>query len=378
VLSPLLSRPFPSLDPSVRAALRLGAWQLLYAADRFPAYAVVHDTVSLVGPRARGLVNAVLRSLQRKGRPPEPADPVEKAALKYSYPVWLVKRWTDRWGFDTAERVMEAGNVEPPLTLRANRLKITAPQLAARLAAEGRPAKTTAFSPDGVRVEKSFSLTSHPAFREGLFSVQDEAAQWAVHALDPKPGETVLDLCAGVGGKSGHMAERMENRGRIVAVDSDGPRLENLRRMSTRLGITIVEPIADDARNAGVLWPGIFDRVLVDVPCSGIGAIRRRPDIKWARGEEDVRSRFPALQKEILNSAVKALKPGGTLVYATCTTEPEENEDVVRWCLRERSDVRLDPPDGPAGTVSPDGFVRFRTDLHSTDGFFLARLRLKA
>jgi 16S rRNA (cytosine967-C5)-methyltransferase len=366
VLSPLLSRPFPSLDPSVRAALRFGAWQLLYAADRFPAYAVLNDTVSLVGPRARGLVNAVLRSLQRKGRPPAPVDPIEKAAVEYSYPVWLVKRWTDRWGRETAGRVMEAGNAEPPLTLRANRLKISAATLAARLAAEGRPAKTTSLSPDGVRVEKSFSLTDHPAFREGLFSVQDEAAQWAVHALDPKPGETVLDLCAGAGGKSGYMAERMENRGRVVAVDSDVPRLDHLRRMSARLGLHIVEAVVDDARNAGVRWPGIFDRVLADVPCSGLGAIRRRPDIKWARGEEDVRTRLPALQKEILSSAAKALKPGGMLVYATCTTEPEENEDVVGGFLSERPDFR------------PDPFVHLRPDLHGTDGFFLVPLRLRA
>ena len=377
VLSPLLSRPFASLDPSVRAALRLGAWQLLFAADRFPAYASVHDTVSLAGPRARGLVNAVLRSLQRKGRPPEPADPIEKLALEFSYPAWLVKRWVARWGSDTAGRVMEAGNAEPPLTLRANRLKTTAGRLAECLRAEGRTAEATSLSPDGVRVEKSFSLTDHPAFRDGLFSVQDEAAQLAVHALDPRPGETVLDLCAGAGGKSGHLAERMENRGRIVAVDSDRARLENLRRTAARLGVSIVETVSDDARKAGARWPGGFDRVLADVPCSGLGTIRRRPDIKWARGEEDVRTRLPVLQREILRSAAKALKPGGVLVYSTCSTEPEENEDVVGVLLSERSDVRPVSPPVTADLVSPDGFVRLRPDLHGTDGFFLASLRLR-
>lgn len=375
VLSPLLTRPFASLDPSVRAALRLGAWQLLYAADRFPAYAAVHDTVSLAGPRAKGLVNAVLRSLQRKGRPPEPADPVEKLGLEFSYPAWLVKRWVARWGSETAGRVMEAGNAEPPLTLRANRLKTTAGELAIQLRAEGRLAETTSLSPDGVRLGKAFSLTDHPGFREGLFSIQDEAAQLAVQALDSRPGETILDLCAGAGGKSGHMAERMENRGRVVALDSDRARLENLRRTAARLGLGIVETVAGDARKAGDRWPGGFDRVLADVPCSGLGTIRRRPDIKWARAEEDVRTRLPALQKEILLSAAKALKPGGTLVYATCSTEPEENEDVVRILLSERPDIRLDPPPLSSSLISPDGFVRLRPDLHGTDGFFLASLR---
>ena len=372
-LSPLTSRPFASLDPAVRAALRLGAFQLLFAMDRFPAYAALNETVPLAGPKAKGLVNAVLRALQRQGLPPWPDDPATSLSLKHSHPEWLVRRWLARWGTE-AEKVLEAGNAEPPFSLRVNRRRATPEALAASLRGEGHEAVSSPISPDGVRVKKFFSLSENASFGEGLFSVQDEAAQLAVAALDPRPGETVLDACAGVGGKTAHAAERLDGRGRVVAVDTDGERLSLSRRNVRRLGLDGVETVEADVRRGG--WPE-SDRVLVDAPCSGLGTVRRRPDIKWAVGEEDVAHRLPALQGEILRAAAQAVKPGGVLVYATCTTEPEENEGVVGAFLAERGDFAAEAPSLPAALASPDFFVRLRPDLHGTDGFFIALLRRK-
>ncbi len=373
-LTPLTSRPFASLDPSVRAALRLGAFQLLFAGDRFPAYAAVNETVPLAGPKAKGLVNAVLRALQRQGPPPWPVDPVTHLSLKHSHPEWLVRRWIARWGTE-AEKVLEAGNAEPPFSLRANRRKNTPEALAAGLRAEGHEAASSPISPDGVRVGRFFSLLESAAFLEGFFSVQDEAAQLAVSALDPRPGELILDACAGVGGKTAHVAERLEGRGRVIAVDTDGERLARSKQNLRRLGLDGVETAEGDLRRGG--WPD-SDRVLVDAPCSGLGTVRRRPDIKWAVSEEDVSRRLPVLQGEILRAAAQAVKPGGVLVYATCTMEPEENEGVVGAFLAERRDFAADAPPLPVALVSPDGFVRLRPDQHGTDGFFIARLRRKA
>lgn len=365
-LAPLVSRSLSALDAAVRAALRLGAYQLFFAAARFPAYAALNETVSLVAPRAKGLVNGVLRSCQRQGGLlPFPADPVEALALKHSHPSWLVRRWVDRWGAATAEKVLAAGNEPAPLTLRANRLKTDPAALAARLSARGFPAFQTTLSPDGVRVEESFSLLEDEGFRKGEFSVQDEAAQWAVHALDPRPGDAVLDLCAGVGGKTGHIAERLKGEGRVTAVDTDVRRLGVLKENAERLGLTGIETLAADAADPAL---PLADRVLVDAPCSGFGTLRRRPDIKWARQEADVR-RLPELQKKILHAAAGRLKPGGTLVYATCTTEPEENEEVAASLPAARPDVVLKRAPGPA---SPDGLLRLRPDLYGTDGFFIA------
>lgn len=376
-LAPFSHRPLKDLSPEVRSALRLGAYQLLFAAARVPAYAAVNETVPLAGPKAASFVNAVLRNLQRgfKGRDlgPFPPDPVEGLSLKYSYPAWLVKRWVDRWGAPDAEKMLEAGNAAPPFSLRVNQLKMVLAPLVERLKAEGRDVKTSALSPDGVRVDGFFSLSESPSFREGLFSVQDEAAQLAVHVLDPRPGETVLDLCAGVGGKSAHMAERMGNKGQVLALDADLDRLMLLRDNAARLGASIIKTRKADARQpAGVE----ADRVLVDAPCSGFGAVRRRPDIKWARTEEDVRARLPVLQRALLDGAAASVKTGGFLAYATCTTEPEENEGPVEDFLKgNRAFKRVAPPAGVP--VDADGFVRLRPDLHGTDGFFIALMRRK-
>jgi 16S rRNA (cytosine967-C5)-methyltransferase len=371
-LTPLVSRPFAALDAPVRAALRLGAYQLLFAADRFPAYAALNETVSLVPPKARGIVNGVLRALQRQGGlPPWPADAVERLALEHSHPVWLVRRWTERWGLEAAASVLAAGNAAPPMTLRINRRKTSPADVAARLSSRGLAAAPTALSPDGVRVEGSFSLTEDEGFKRGDFSVQDEAAQLAVHLLDPRPGERVLDLCAGLGGKACHIAERLDGRGRVTAVDTDAPRLKRLKESVARLGLSCIEAVQADARDPKL---AVADRVLVDVPCSGFGAVRRRPDIKWARDEEDVAVRLPALQRELLFAAADRVKPGGRLVYATCTTEPEENEGPVRALLEARPGFKAASAPGAGG----DGFVRLRPDVHGTDGFFIAVMERKS
>jgi 16S rRNA (cytosine967-C5)-methyltransferase len=214
------------------------------------------------------------------------------------------------------------------------------------------------------------------SFQEGKFLVQDDSSQWVARVLDPKPGESVLDLCAGVGGKSTHIAERMDNQGRVTAVDTSADRLSLLTENSRRLGAAIIHPDLLDAREAGKKYFESADRVLVDAPCSGLGVVRRRPDLRWSKREADVRETLPRLQADLLRAAALCLKPGGVLVYSTCTLEPEEDEGVVRTFLAERADFQIEPPPAPGAT--PEGYVQLWPHRHDTDGFFIARLRKSA
>jgi len=238
--------------------------------------------------------------------------------------------------------------------------------------------RKTAFSPDGLILSGgAVPLRETPSYREGHLQIQDEASQLITCLVDPKPGMAVLDACAGAGIKTSHLAERMQNRGRILALDRSGQKLKALRANMKRLGITIVETsiqdVSDDSDDA---LPGDFDRVLVDVPCSGLGTLRRNPEIKWRIRPADIDD-FSSLQKKLLDQAARCLKRGGILVYSTCTITPEENEAVIRDFLSRSGDFHLEnPPDlVPASMVTEEGFFKTRPDLHTTDGFFGAILR---
>ncbi len=387
-LSRVSHTPLDKMDPEVRNALRLGAYQLLFM--RVPDTAAVNETVKLL-KRRRGkwivnLVNAVLRELARRRKdlplPPPEMDLVAHLAVKYSYPKWMVARWLERWGPEETEALLAAGNERPPLVVRANTLRVSREQLLFYLQSEIPEAKATLYSPDGIILEGfKGRITSLKAFKAGWLQVQDEASQLVSHLVAPQPGEKILDACAGVGGKTTHLAQLMRNTGRIYALDLYPWRLKRLQENAKRLGVTNIEVMAVDATKAiEALGGNFFDRILVDAPCTGTGVIRRHPDIKWARRPEDLQE-VPRKQRALLDSLAPLLKKGGVLVYATCSLEPEENEMVVEGFLKEHKDFELDDPRPalpPAAQELLEGnFLRTFPHRHRLDGFFAARLRKK-
>jgi 16S rRNA (cytosine967-C5)-methyltransferase len=373
------AQPLSKTDDGTRNILRLGAYQLLFL-DKVPSSAAVNTSTELAKQYGKkpGYVNGLLRNLERKKSEipqPAPDDRVKRLSILYSHPEWLVSRWVDRYGPDKTEEALLENNRPAPLTIRTNTLRTTREELKASLESERATVRETNYSPAGLDIVSSPGIQSLSSFRKGLFIVQDQAAQLVGVLLAPGPGETVLDACAAPGGKATHLAELMENRGTLVALESNPNRMGRITDNSKRLGITIIRPVQGDAAKFG---EGAFDKVLIDAPCSGLGVLRRHPDGRWTKSEKDISDK-QALQKEILENCSKLVKPGGALVYATCTTEPEENEDVINNFLAERAEFSLDDPrpflPASAGRLVDDkGFFRTFPAEPEMDGFFGVRL----
>jgi 16S rRNA (cytosine967-C5)-methyltransferase len=399
-LEPVLDKPLPRLPLMVQMILRLGAYQILFL-DRIPQSAAVNESVHLARINERalrrdwsGFVNAVLRQLIREPARPWPdqnANAAKALAVRCSVPEWLAQRWVDRLGMAMAERVCEDTSGIPPVTLRVNRLKTGREEFLARLQQAGLTARPTSVSAAGIIIEHGGSIPSLPGFEEGAFYVEDEGAQLIPPLLDPRPGEVILDACAAPGGKATHVAELMQDRGAIYAIDRKDARLDFLRTNCARLGIKRVVPIAGDIRHpshwvrAVEATPGtkdrspLFDRILVDAPCSGLGVLRRHPEAKW-RKENAAFSRHHALQRHILESVAPCLRPGGVLVYSTCSTEPEENEDVIEKFLCAHAEFRRESvapwlPDAAQAFLTERGDLSTIGNPLSMDGFYAARLK---
>lgn len=395
VLGPVCRRPLHRLEPAVRAALRLGAYQLRHL-DRVPAHAAVGTSVDLVrrhgSPGAAGLVNAVLRRLAAEAPSgPVPAVPGGEAsqdapptalelAARYAHPAWLVQRWMARLGPEAAARLLAANNARPPLCLRANVLRTDGAALRAELAAAGLEVEPGRFLPEAVRLRRAGDPGRLPAVAEGRCTVQGEASMLVAHVADPSPGDLCLDVAAAPGGKSTHLAEWMGDRGTVVANDVRPERAALCAQAALRLGLSSVETRSGDARRL----PEEFGRrcavVVADLPCTGLGTLATRPDLRWRRGPDDIGA-LAELQGEVLDAAGRCVRPGGVLVYSTCTTEPEENEAVVAGFLAAHPEFapldlggRLPPAlaDDPAARA---GMLRLWPHIHGTDGFFIAGLR---
>ncbi len=380
ILAPHSRRRLDRLDPWVRNLLRLTAYQLQFL-DKVPVWAAVNEAVALAKRRAHGqsasFVNAALRSLTRSGGtlPPLPDDPVEALATRLAFPSWLARRWTARLGLDEAERLMTALDERPAVTARANLLKYSREALAQRLSEEEEVAcSTTDFAPEGLVLESPGPSFRFKAFKEGWFTLQDEGSMLIAHLLAPKPGETVADVCAAPGTKTTHLAALMGNAGKVVAMDPHAARLSLVAKAAARLGIGIVECHGGSAEALAPKFKDAFDRVLVDAPCSNLGVLRRNPDVKWRRSEAEL-SRLAERQRAILEAAASMCRPGGTLVYATCSLEPEENEAVVSPFLETHPEWRLDPPPTFPIPLDPPGVLRCLPHRHGTDGFTAFRLR---
>lgn len=375
------------LERSVLILLRLGLYQI-YFLDRVPVSAAVNETVHLVKrfiPRAAAFSNAVLRRAVRERDavpwPDRKSDPAGFVAVRHASPHWLVEQWTGQVGPDEVESLASIMSSPPPLTLRTNTLKISREDLLALLTEKGVQAQATSFSPFGVQVLVPTPPTLLPGFSDGLFTVQDESSQLASLFLFPLPGEAILDLCAAPGGKATHLAQLMEDRGAILACDRDERKLRLVRESATRLGISIIETRKIDASMPlAELHGRRFDRILLDVPCTGLGVLRRNPEAKWRLRTADP-ARMAVLQGAILRNAVEFLADDGVLLYSTCSTSVEENEQVINDFVSERNDFmvenlqRLFPE--LSRLCTDRGFFRGWPHRHGMDGFFAARLRKK-
>src|SRR3990172_8880632 len=371
------TRPIEGLENWLLNLLRLSDYQLRFL-DRVPPWAVVNDAVQIAQRRGQkgigNYVNALLRKLPRSSPAslPQPADPVEALAIRSSFPSWLIQRWIGRYGMNEAEALANAMNQRPPTTVRVNSLKTTREALQARLSKRKISSRPTRYAPDGLLLEDAPPLVSLDAFRDGLLTVQDEASILVSHLVDPQPGETIADVCSAPGTKATHLAQLMGNKGRIIAMDPHPSRLKLVAESCHRLGVEIAECHAGNVETLAPQFAGICDRVLVDAPCSNLGVIRRHPDVKWRRRESDLESLQP-VQLSILGGAAQLVRPGGLLVYATCSLEPEENESVLTRFLANHPAFLLEPPEQFLIQFEPSGMLRLTPASHGTDGFSAAR-----
>lgn len=361
------------LRPEIAVILRLSAYQILFC-DKIPAYSAINEGVELaksVDLHAAGFVNAVLRNIdRRKGEsvlPDAAADPVGYLSLRYSVEKWIAEEWISEYGFDGAEAILSASEGRPPLTVRVNTLKTDADSLIAEFAVEGVTAEKHPFAPDMLSVAGTGSVDGLAAYREGLFHVQDAASAFCCGVLGAQSGERVYDVCSAPGGKSFTLAETMKNEGELYSFDISEKKLTPIREGAERLGISILTAAVRDASKGDLPEA---DRVLCDVPCSGLGVIRKKPEIRRKRAS-DVAG-LPAIQAAILKNSARCVRKGGTLVYSTCTLLKAENEAVVEAFLAENRDFAPQPFAAPDG--SEDWRATLRPDLNGTDGFFVARM----
>ena len=327
-----------------------------------------------------GFVNALLRNAARGHKAvlfPDPSkDPAAWLSSEKSFPPWLIKKWLARFGMDETRQLCDAVNTIPPITARTNTLKTSRRDLLISLKNEVRDPVPTDFSPDGIHFSiHRRALSDIRAFKNGEFQIQDEAAQIVSMLLNPQPGENVLDACAGLGGKTGHLAQLMQNQGRIIAADNSPDKLQQLESGMKRLGVRTVTCMQHDlVKKPFPGHMGMFDRILLDAPCSGLGVMRRNPDTKWAASKKDL-SRFQARQISLLSNLAHLVKQNGRLVYAVCSTEPEENEAVVERFLQTSpcfaiDKTPIDPAAGAAALINPEGWFRSFPHQHDMDGFF--------
>ncbi|MBF0370699.1 MAG: 16S rRNA (cytosine(967)-C(5))-methyltransferase RsmB [Magnetococcales bacterium] len=387
-----MTRGMPPKDHFLWAVLRTASYQIHFM--RIPARAAVHEAVALVKkspdlPRA-GFINAVLRRVTDQDREKllsTLTNPTSRRAITWSHPPWLVALWESQLDGPLLEQRLAANNIPGPLTLRVNTL-VTNRQEA--LAAWGERARPTDFSPEGVVITGGGPIWELPGFKEGWFAVQDEAAQLVSRLLDPRPEEKILDACAAPGGKTAHLAALANNQAHITALDSNPKRLERVRENLERLQVQGVEVMAADAGDFSVgdpssteenplqTAPPLFDKALVDAPCLGTGVIRRHPDIKWRR-KRDSLERIIQEQARILNQVAAQVRPGGVLVYATCSLETGENEQQISHFLETHPEWQPSPLDSereglPEASITPRGEFRSEPGLEGMDGFFAARL----
>lgn len=372
------------LSPWILNVLRLGVYQLLHT-DKIPVSAACNTSVDLAkryGHQASSrFVNAVLRSISKNREKlpyPEKTDMAEYFSIIYSYPKWLVEKWISLFGIEFTEALLGSNNEVPEFSARVNTLKIGRNELIEALHNEGITAGHGKYSDEAVVLYNPSSIARLEAFKKGYFQVQDESSMLAGRILNPEKGETIVDICSAPGGKATHMAQLMDNNGVIIARDVHPHKLKLIEDSAARLGIDIIRTELFDACELDEKLIGKADRVLVDAPCSGLGIIRKKPDIKYSKSMSEI-AEIIALQRKILENASRYVKVGGYLVYSTCTILPEENIENVRAFLNNNKQYRLTGfeelmPEGLEINSASEGFIQLYPNLNQTDGFFISKM----
>ena len=380
-LSKFSNIPLKRMEGKVVQTLRLGAYQMLFL-TRIPHSAAVNSAVTLVkthckNPRAAGMVNGILRSMERslQNMPVIPqGDPVAYLSTLYSHPEWLVKEFILSLGEEETAQLLAADNSQPPTAVMVNTTRTTAEELKTMLEDDHVEAEPHPWLENCLLLHRTGDLERLEAFQQGLFYVQDPASRLAVLAAGAKPGMKVLDCCAAPGGKSFAMGIAMENQGEITSCDLHPHKKKLIQAGADRLGLTCITPMTADGKVFRPEWENAFDLVLVDAPCSGLGVIRKKPDIRYK--DPAPLADLPAVQLDILRNAARYVKPGGTLMYSTCTLLYRENEEVVETFLAENNSYKAEafPLPGPVGLVQ-GGSVTLWPHRHGTDGFFISKMR---
>ncbi len=383
-----LSKPMSALPQEVRAVLRVGVFQLLFM-DRIPIPVAINEsvnTVKIVNPSFTPLVNGVLRKTADVGWnfnwPNGKKETVRYLSVKYSHPEWMVKRWLARWGLKETEHLLKQNNAPSPTCIRINTLKTTREKVKETLEGQGIKVYDSARLPEALYIEDFGSVGKLREFIEGHLTVQDESSQLVAHIMGVKPGDRVLDVCSSPGGKTTHLAQNMKNIGEIIAVDIYSQKLQLVNDLAQRLGITIIKTVENDGRVLDGI-EGKFHSVLVDAPCSGLGVIRRRADLRWQKREKEI-EKLPELQLAILLKAAEKVLPDGELVYSTCTIEPGENFEIIKAFRKLRPEFTpVDLTEKLPFPVTEErdlrqlqkGMWQILPHQHNMDGFFLAKFR---
>lgn len=370
---------FAKSEINVKNALRVGLYQILFL-DRVPHAAAVNEAVEFIrrirGEKPAGLVNAVLRNIIRNLdgiRYPDPAqDRVQHLAVIGSHPHWMVKRWFARFGAEETEKLLLANNERPHLSLRINKLKNEPASFLRSLELHQIAYQPSKYLDYFVHVKTFPRIGQNELFKSGMFTIQDESAALPCLLLDAKPGDRVLDMCAAPGGKTTHLAEQMKNQGEITAIDKYEVKLSFIKAACERLGLRNVKLLVADS---ATMECEPFDKILLDAPCSGLGVLLKKPDLKWKREITNV-LKLAQMQRELLENAARLLKPGGALVYSTCTMEPEENQQVVKSFLAHHPEFTLQRADAfvNKNLSNAEGFVETFPHKHGMDGSFAARM----
>lgn len=379
------------VEPWVRSLLRMSYYQLRWL-SRVPAHAAVDEAVRIAKKRGHagiaGLVNGVLRGLLREGFEVTYSDKLstaETVSLVHSHPIWLVERWISQFGLQLTEEICAANNEHPHGSARINPLRIERQELLDVMTAAGFSVRSSPIAGNGIIADKAGNLVHTEWYKEGLMTIQDESSMLVAAVADPKPGMQVLDCCAAPGGKSTALAEKMQNKGKVIANDIHPHKEALIKQQAERLGLTCIETMTGDAIDLSSRLPKhSCDIVLLDAPCSGLGVIRRKPEIKWTKTAEDILS-LAILQSQLLRRVQALVKPGGVLVYSTCTIADEENQQTIQHFLAENPEFSLDTG-WPEEVLAPlreqgklpnhfSGMLQILPQMFGSDGFFIARLR---
>jgi 16S rRNA (cytosine967-C5)-methyltransferase len=376
------------IESWIEDIIRCGIYQLLFL-DRVPDSAVCNESAEIARKHSNEgavkFVNGVLRNISRNKEkleyPDKEKDAVKFLSVFYSHPEWMVKKWVKDYGRDFTEDLLKANNETPAFTIRCNSLRLNRQELMLLLSEEGMECEAGKYNSEAVYIRGTSAIEEKESFKKGFYQVQDESSMLVAHVVNPEPGETILDMCSAPGGKATHMAQIMKNEGKIISFDIHSHKLRLIKENAERLGIDIINEKLKDSAVYDDSLKDSADKVLVDAPCSGLGLIRKKPEIKWNIKPDDLNS-LSDIQRSILLNASRYVKPGGNIVYSTCTITKEENEEIVEWFLNENRNFEFENISSrvPGKFITDTcnrGYIKLFSNIHDTDGFFIAKFRRK-